>query len=188
MIGMRWSASETCRILRIKEKPLECGPEEGSPSTTSPARVFEPSMMASFSTDADAKAREIVVRAVIHAGHLGGFAADQRAAGLHAALDDARDDPFADIDIEFAAGEVVQEEQRLGALNDDVVDAHGHQIDAHPVVPMRVDSQAQFGADAIGSRYQHGLAIAVQGHLDQGTKAADARPTPPAASSASPAV
>ena len=41
---------------------------------------------------ADGKAGEIVVVAVIHARHLGGFAADQRAAGQAAALGDALDD------------------------------------------------------------------------------------------------
>jgi len=39
-----------CSIFRIKEKPLEWGPEDGNPRTTSPARVADPSMMASFST------------------------------------------------------------------------------------------------------------------------------------------
>ena len=33
-------------------------------------------------------------------------------------------------DIELAGGEVVEEEQRLGALDDDVVDAHGDEVDA----------------------------------------------------------
>ena len=94
--------------------------------------------------------------------------------GLHAALDDAGDDAFADGDVELAGGEVIQEEQRLGALNDHVVDAHRDQIDAHGVVPLRVDGEAQLGADAVGARYQHRLAVAVQRHLDQRAEAADA--------------
>ena len=35
-----------------------------------------------------------------------------------------------DADVEPAAGQVVEEEERLGALGQHVVDAHGHQIDA----------------------------------------------------------
>src|SRR5580658_6060605 len=51
----------------------------------------------------DTETREVVIRTVIHAGHLGGFSADQGTAGLHAPLDDARNDSFADVDIELAA-------------------------------------------------------------------------------------
>ena len=42
------------------------------------------------------------------------------------------------------------------------------------IVAPRVDGQAQLGADAVGSRHQHGLAVAIQRHLDQGAEAADA--------------
>ena len=38
---------------------------------------------------------------------------------------------------------VVQEEQRLGALHQDVVDAHGDQVDAHGVVTVPLERQAQ---------------------------------------------
>ena len=41
---------------------------------------------------ADREAGEVVVAAVVHARHLGRLAADQRAAGLAAALGDAGDD------------------------------------------------------------------------------------------------
>ena len=77
-------------------------------------------------------------------------------------------------DIEFAGREVIEKKQRLGALHNHVVDAHGDQIDAHGVVTPRVDGKAQLGADAVGSRHQHGLAVAVQRHFDQGAEAADA--------------
>ena len=40
--------------------------------------------------DADAEAGQVVVAVGVHARHLGGLAADQRAAGLPAALGDAR--------------------------------------------------------------------------------------------------
>ncbi len=131
-------------------------------------------MIASFSTTPTQKPGEVVIGAVVHAGHLGGLAADQGAAGLHAALDDAGNHALADADVEFPAGIVIQEKQRLGALHDHVVDAHRDQVDAHAVVPLGVDRQAQFGADAVGSRYQHRFAVAVERHLDQCAKAADA--------------
>ena len=39
--------------------------------------------------------------------------------------------------IELAGGEIVEEEQRLGALHDEVVDAHGDEVDADRVVHAR---------------------------------------------------
>ncbi len=78
--------------------------------------VFEPSMMSILFDDADAKSREIIVLAVVHARHFGGFAAHQRATCLHAAIDDAGDDAFTDIDVEFPGGKIVEKKQRLRAL------------------------------------------------------------------------
>ncbi len=123
---------------------------------------------------ADAEARQVVVSAVIHAGHFGGLSADQSASGLDTPIDDAGNDALGDIDVEFAAGKIIQKEQRFGALHDHVIGAHGNQIDAHAVVAVRVDRQPKFGADPVGSRYQYRLAIPVQGHFDQSAKAADA--------------
>ena len=122
---------------------------------------------------ADAEAGEIVVRAVVHAGHLGGLPADQRRAGLHAALDDPAHHGLGDGHLELAGGVVVEEEQRLGALDDHVVGAHGHQIDADRVVAAGVDREPQLGADAVGAGDEHRAAVAGR-QLDQGAETADA--------------
>src|ERR1700722_2765868 len=123
--------------------------------------------------DADAETRKIVVLAVIHARHLGRFASHQRAAGLHASFDDAGDEPFPDSDIEFAGCEVIEKEQRLGALHDYIVDAHRHQIDAHRIVAAGVDREAELGSDSIGSRHQHGFSIPIERYFDQGTESSN---------------
>ena len=47
-----------------------------------------------------------------------------------------------DVDVELAAGEVVEEEERLGALHEDVVDAHRHEIDADRVVAVELRRRA----------------------------------------------
>ena len=52
--------------------------------------------------------------------------------------------------VELAAGEIVEEEQRLGALHDEVVDGHGDEVDADRVVPAGVDGDLELGADAVG--------------------------------------
>ena len=51
--------------------------------------------------------------------------------------------------VELAGGEIIEEEERLGALDDQVVDAHRDEVDADPVVPVMVDRQLQLGADAV---------------------------------------
>ena len=52
---------------------------------------------------ADAEAGEIVIALGIHARHLRRLAADQRAAGLPAALGDDGDHPFGDAGVELRA-------------------------------------------------------------------------------------
>jgi hypothetical protein len=71
---------------------------------------------------ADGKAGEVVVVAVIDARHFRGLAADQRAADLAAGGRDAFHYLGADSGVELAAGEVVEEKQRFGALHDQIVD------------------------------------------------------------------
>ena len=123
---------------------------------------------------ADAEAGEVVVVAVVHAGHLGGLAADERGAREFAAFGDAADDGLGDVDAQFAGGVVVEEEQRLGARHRDVVGAHRDEVDADLVVTPGVDREAQLGADAIRARHQHRPAIAIERHFDQRAEAADA--------------
>ena len=99
---------------------------------------------------AEREARQIIVAALIHAGHLGGLAADEGAAGLTATLRDSGDDALGGVDLELAGGVVVEEQQRLGALGEQVIDAHGDQIDSDPVMASGLDGDLQLGADAVG--------------------------------------
>ncbi len=123
--------------------------------------------------DADREAGEVVLAGTNALGMLGGLAADQRAARLLAARGDALDDIGGDADVEPLAREVVEEEQRLGALDEDVVDAHRDEVDADRVVPVEREGELQLGADAVGAGDQHRLAIALR-QLDQRAEAADA--------------
>ena len=51
-----------------------------------------------------------------------------------------------------AGGEIVEEEQRLGALHQDVVDAVIDEIGADRIVAVGQERDLQLGADAIGAR------------------------------------
>ena len=139
----------------------------------SPALIPAPLMMLAFSTTPTAKPCEVIFPGRVHAGHLGGFAADQRAAGLFAAEGDALDDLGGGLHVELAAGEIIEEEQRLRALHQDVVDAHADQVDAHGVVAIQLEGKLELGADAVGAGYQHRLVIFF-GNLHQRAEAADA--------------
>ncbi len=100
---------------------------------------------------AHGKARDVIVVGVHDAGVLGGLAANQGAAGLDAALRHAGDDGGDFLRLVFADGDIVQEEQGPGAAADDVVDAHGHAVDADGVVLVQQLGQAQLGAHAVGA-------------------------------------
>jgi len=110
-----------------------------------------PSEDARFFHRPDAKTGQIVLARRVHARHFGGLAADQGAARQFAAARDAAHHRRRGIDIQLAAGKVVEEKQRLGALHQHVVDAHGHQVDAHRVVQLPLEGQLELGAHAVGA-------------------------------------
>ena len=107
--------------------------------------------------DAHHEAGEVVVVRVHDAGMLGHLAADERAAGLAAALGDALHDLRHVVGPELADGDVVEEEQRLGADRHHVVDAHGHEVLAHGVVTVEQLRDGKLGAHAIGSGHEDGI-------------------------------
>ena len=107
---------------------------------------------------ADDEPGQVVFAVAIHAGHLGGLAADQRAAVGAAAARDARNHCGGDGGVQLADREIIQEEQRHRALHGDIVDAVVHQVLADRVVAAGEERDLQLGADAIGRADQHRLA------------------------------
>ena len=122
---------------------------------------------------ADREAGEVEVVAGIDAGHLGRLAADQRAARVLAAGGDAGDHGGAGLRRQPAAGIVVEEEQRLGALHDEVVHRHGDEVDADGLVAAGVDGDLDLGADAVGRRHQHRVLEAAALEVEQPAEAPD---------------
>ena len=121
----------------------------------------------------DRKAREVVVARLVVARHLGALAADQRAARLAAALGDPRDHLGSLLRHEPRGGVVVEEEQRLGALDDEIVDAHGDQVDAGDTMPPALRQKLELGADAVGRGDQDRVAKAGLLQIEQAAEAAD---------------
>ena len=122
---------------------------------------------------ADRETRKIVVAVLVEPGHFRGLAADQRAAGFPAAFGDARNDRGGGLGIELAAGEIVEEEQRLGALHHEVVDRHRHEVDADAGVQAGFDRDLDLGADAVGGRDQDRVLEAGGLEVEQPAEPAD---------------
>lgn len=99
--------------------------------------------------NADGEACEVVFAFRIHARHFGGFAADQSAACEFAALGDTSDNAAGDVNVELAAGIVVEEEEAAGTLHEDVVDAHGNEVLADRVVTAELEGEHELGAHAV---------------------------------------
>ena len=119
------------------------------------------------------KARKIIIATRVHAGHLSRFAADERAASLAAAVSNAGDYALGCWHIQRAGCKVVEEEQWLGTLNDKIVDAHGHEIDANGGVVAGFDGDLELGADAVVGGDQNGVFEAGGLQIEQAAKAAE---------------
>ena len=78
----------------------------------------------------------------------------QNAIRLAAAFHNALDNCFGDVDIQLACGIVVEEEQWLGSGCDDVIDAHGYQVDADAVMLAKLKSQLELGPDTISPSHE----------------------------------
>ena len=108
---------------------------------------------------ADDESGQIVFALGIKAGHLGGLAADQRAAVVLAGFGESLDDFFGDFRVELAGCQVIHEEQRRRALNGNVVDAVVYQVGADGVMNVHFEGQFQFGTDAIHAGDQDGIEV-----------------------------
>src|SRR4030095_16844403 len=100
-------------------------------------------------------------------------AADQRAARLAAARGDAGDHRAPGLDRELPGRVVVEEEQRLGALDDQIVDAHRDEIDADAVVAAALDRGLWIGARAVGGGEQQRIAESRGAQVEQRAEAAE---------------
>ena len=122
---------------------------------------------------ADAEAGEVVIALGIHAGHLRRLAADQRAAGLAAAFGDRRDHRLGDVVVELPGRVIIEEEQRLGALDDEIVGAHRDEVDADAVMTAALDRELQLGADAVIGGDQQRIAIARRLEVEKAAESAE---------------
>src|SRR6185295_6863886 len=116
---------------------------------------------------------DVVVSVGVEPRHLRRFAAKQGASGVLAGAGDAFDHGNNHVGIELAGRHVVHEKQGACALHKNVVDAVVHQIAADGVVTIHHHRHLQFRADAVGARYQHRFAHALEVTGKHSTETAD---------------
>jgi hypothetical protein len=121
----------------------------------------------------DGEAGEVEIPAGVEAWHLGGLAADERRAGHAAALGDAGDDPSPGGGVELSRREIIEEEEGLGTLHDEIVDAHRDEVDADRVEDTRVDGDLEFRPDAVGRSDQNRVGVAGLGEIEEAAEAAE---------------
>ena len=112
--------------------------------------------------DADGEAGQIELAGRHGPGVLGHLAAEEGAAGLPASLGHAGHELLHLVGVELARADVVEEEQRLGPHADEVVDAHGHQVDADGVEATGGPGHQRPWSHPVGGGHQHGLAEATR--------------------------
>ena len=144
-----------------------CSPADGRPISTSPGTIDRAVDHPRPFDDADDEPGDVVFAVGVEPGHLRGLAADQRAAVFPARPRDAGDDLLGHVRRQPAGREVVEKEQRLGALHEDVVDAVVDEIGADRVVPAGHERDLELGADAVGARDEHRILIAVAVEAEQ---------------------
>src|SRR5205085_5254250 len=102
--------------------------------------------------DADAGAREVELVASVYAGKLRRLSADERtacrAADLRCSLDELGDL----LGVDPRCGDVVEQEERLRAGAEHVVDAVRREIHSRPAQPSGPTGQHQLRADAVRRR------------------------------------
>ncbi len=123
--------------------------------TASPASTRAPPTSRRRSATPTEKPGDVEVVRAVQVGHLGGLAAEQRAAGLATAVGDALDELGDAIGVEPADRDAVEEQHRLGAAGDDVVDAHRDEVDAELVQPPGLALQERLRADGVGAGGEH---------------------------------
>src|SRR6185503_1742349 len=95
------------------------------------------------------EARDIEIASGVKTRHLRRLSTDQRTSRLRAPFCDALHDSSRRVFVKLAGSKIIQEKQRLGALNDNVVDAHRHQVNADGVIKAALDRDLHLCADAI---------------------------------------
>ena len=139
-------------------------PVAGAHAARQHARAFD---------DADREPDEVELARRHEVGMLRDLAAEQRAAGHDTAVGDAGHDLFDLLGDEMTDRHVVEEEQRLRALDRDVVGRHRDEVDPDRVAPPGQARDHRLRADSVGRRHEHRVVVALPVDREQPAEPAD---------------
>ena len=128
---------------------------------------------------AHAKARQIVFAGTVHIRHFGSFAAQKGTARPATAFGHAAHHGLGRIHVQLASGKIIQEKQRRRALDQNVIDAHGHQVNAYGIVLVTGKGQFELGAHAVRRGYQYRFGHAGEIRTEQPAESAYVRDDAP---------
>ena len=140
-------------------KPFACTPAEGKPITASPAsiaRAVDSRSRSTIPTQVPAKSSSLVP---VDPGKLGRLAADQRDSRLAADLGRTLDELRNLLEIDPVGGDVVEEDERVGARRRDVVDAVGGEVGAAGAQPPARAREDQLRPDRVGGSGEKPLVV-----------------------------
>ena len=140
-------------------KPFAWTPADGSPTIASPSSMREPSTTQVALDDPDARAREVELVLAVDPRKLRRLAADERAAGGAADLGEALDELRDLLEVDPVRGDVVEEEERLGAARQDVVDAVRAEVRAAAAERAALPREDQLRPDRVGRRCEEPRAV-----------------------------
>ena len=102
-----------------------------------------------FICHTDREAGQVIFILRIEARHLCRLAADQRRAGLHAALRHAGNNLRNLLRVILPARDIVQEKQRLAACAGHVIDTHRDTVDSNCIMAVHHEGQLQLRSDTV---------------------------------------
>ena len=130
--------------------------------------------------DADDRARDVVLALGVEARHLRRLAAEEGGPVLAAAARDSLDDLLEHVGLDLPRRDVVEEEERPRALDEDVVDAVVDEVGAARVVAAGRDRDLQLRPDAVGRGDENRLAVRREVGPEEAAEAADVARARPA--------
>lgn len=125
-----------------------------------------------FFHNSNAESGHIEVTVLVDAWHFRRLPADECRPGQLTAHGDSLDDLRCLIRIEMAAGIVIEKEQWFRSLDQEIIDAHRHEIDTDGVVLIGRDGQPQLGTNAIRSGNQNRMPVAPKWQFEQSAETA----------------
>lgn len=121
------------------------------------------------------KTGKIIVVPVVHARHFCRLTADQCASSLETSLGNTGDHIRGHRHVELGTRIIVEEVERLGTLNDEVVDAHRNEVDTDGAVFPMVKSDTELGSNTVSPRNEDRVLVAGFGKVERTAEPANVR-------------